>query len=174
MDAVTGESQIVYDARGLVEPNAEVPKTSKISGETAEFDAQDLTTRQINLELRWLINEQGVTDVTVKNPGAKHSLGVGLLTRCKITFEGSLGYFGCGIIDGRTTNAARQPLIDDFQADVTHSLVLQTSAGFPTASRSRASFAATTAPPDLECNVDPPPVFIVNPTQCHVLDCLTT
>ncbi len=100
MDALTGENQIVYDARGLVELNAEVPKTSRIDGEKAEFDALDLTTRQINLELRWLINEQGVTDVTVKNPGAKHSLAVGLLTRCKITFEGSLGYFGCGLIDG--------------------------------------------------------------------------
>jgi glutamate synthase domain-containing protein 3 len=100
MDALTGESQIVYDARGLVEPNAEVPKVSSIDGTTAVFDANDLTTRQINLELRWLINEQGITDVTVKNPGAKHSLGVGILTRCKITFEGSLGYFGCGVIDG--------------------------------------------------------------------------
>jgi len=27
---LTGESQIVYDARGLVEPNAEVPKVSSI------------------------------------------------------------------------------------------------------------------------------------------------
>jgi len=100
VDALTGESNIVYDARGLVEPNADVPKISTIDGDKAEFDAHNLTTRQINLELRWLINEQGVTDVTVKNPGAKHSLGVGLLTRCKITFEGSLGYFACGIIDG--------------------------------------------------------------------------
>ena len=100
MAALTGENQIVYDARGLIEPNAEVPKTSSIDGETAELDARELSTRQINLELRWLINEQGVTDVTVRNPGAKHSLGVGLLTRCKITFDGSLGYFGCGIIDG--------------------------------------------------------------------------
>ena len=32
--------------------------------------------------------------MTVQNPGAKHSLGVGILQRCKITFEGSLGYFG--------------------------------------------------------------------------------
>ena len=38
--------------------------------------------------------------MTVQNPGAKHSLGVGILTRCKITFDGSLGYFGCGLIDG--------------------------------------------------------------------------
>jgi glutamate synthase domain-containing protein 3 len=54
----------------------------------------------INLELRWLLYEQGVKDVTVLNPGAKHSLGAGILTRCKIRFEGSLGYFACGIIDG--------------------------------------------------------------------------
>ena len=36
----------------------------------------------------------------MQNPGAKHSLGVAILTRCKIRFEGSLGYFGCGLIDG--------------------------------------------------------------------------
>jgi glutamate synthase domain-containing protein 3 len=98
--AAVGERQISYDARGLAEPNAEVPKVSEVDGAKAVFDARDLTTRQINLELRWLLYEQGVTDVTVRNPGSKHSLGVGILTRCKITFEGSLGYFGCGLIDG--------------------------------------------------------------------------
>ena len=98
--AALGEHAISYDARGLSEPDAAIPKVSEIDGATAEFDAHDLTTRQINLELRWLLNEQGVTDVTVRNPGAKHSLGVGILTRCKITFDGSLGYFGCGLIDG--------------------------------------------------------------------------
>src|SRR5213076_3622594 len=50
--------------------------------------------------LRWLLYQEGVKDVTVRNPGAKHSLGVGILTRCRITFDGSLGYFGCGLIDG--------------------------------------------------------------------------
>jgi methylamine---glutamate N-methyltransferase subunit B len=99
MDAV-GERQISYDARGLAEPDAQVPKVSDVEGTKAVFDARDLTTRQINLELRWLLYEQGVTDVTVQNPGSKHSLGVGILTRCRITFEGSLGYFGCGLIDG--------------------------------------------------------------------------
>jgi methylamine---glutamate N-methyltransferase subunit B len=99
MSAV-GESRITYDARGLAEPDAEVPQLSAIEGERAEFDAKELTTRQINLELRWLLYEQGVTDVTVRNPSAKHSLGVGILTRCKLTFEGSLGYFGLGLIDG--------------------------------------------------------------------------
>src|ERR1700761_6702622 len=85
-----------FDARGLVELNARVPKVSEIDGATASFDARDLTTRQINLELRWLLYEQGVTEVTIANPGAKHSLGAGILTRCKLHFEGSLGYFGLG------------------------------------------------------------------------------
>jgi glutamate synthase domain-containing protein 3 len=97
--AQVGEGQITYDARGLAEPQAEAPRSS-VDGTTAVFDAQELSTRLINLELRRLLYEEGVTDVTVKNPGAKHSIGVGILTRCRITFEGSLGYFGCGLIDG--------------------------------------------------------------------------
>ena len=98
--STVGESRITYDARGLAEPDAAVPQISRIEGERAEFDAKELTTRQINLELRWLLYEQGVRDVTVLNPSAKHSLGVGILTRCRITFDGSLGYFGLGLIDG--------------------------------------------------------------------------
>jgi glutamate synthase domain-containing protein 3 len=98
--AAVGERRITYDARGLAEPLADAPRTAKIEGSTATFDAHDLSTRQINLELRRLLYEEGVREATVLNPGAKHSLGVGILTRCKINFEGSLGYFGCGLIDG--------------------------------------------------------------------------
>jgi len=98
--AAVGEQRITYDARGLAEPHAEAPRTAKVTDGKATFDAHDLSTRQINLELRRLLYEEGITDVTVQNPGAKHSIGVGILTRCKITFDGSLGYFGCGLIDG--------------------------------------------------------------------------
>jgi glutamate synthase domain-containing protein 3 len=98
--AAVGEGRITYDARGLAEPHAEAPRVAEVDGDRATFDAHDLSTRQINLELRRLLYEEGVTDVTVLNPGAKHSLGVGILTRCRIAFEGSLGYFGCGLIDG--------------------------------------------------------------------------
>jgi glutamate synthase domain-containing protein 3 len=98
--ALAGESAINYDARGLAEPFAEAPRTAEVDGGRATFDARDLSTRQINLELRRLLYDEGVTDVTVENPGAKHSLGVGILTRCRIRFAGSLGYFGCGLIDG--------------------------------------------------------------------------
>jgi len=96
--------KISYDARGLAEPNAQAPRTATVTpdvdGATAVFDAAELTTRQINLELRRLVYDEGIGDVTILNPGAKHSIAVGILTRCRITIDGSLGYFGCGLIDG--------------------------------------------------------------------------
>ena len=95
-----------FDARGLVELNARVPRVSEIDGERASFDAHQLTTRQINLELRWLLYEEGIKEVTIRNPGARHSLGAGLLTRCRLRFEGSLGYFALGMIDGPEVHIA--------------------------------------------------------------------
>jgi glutamate synthase domain-containing protein 3 len=103
MDQVTEDiaaGQARFDPRGLVELDERVPHTAEIDGERARFDAKRLTTRQINLELKRLVYEERIKDVTILNPGARHSLGVGILTRCKITFEGSLGYFACGVIDG--------------------------------------------------------------------------
>ena len=97
MAAVSG---LKYDARGLVELDETVAKVSDIDGDRAVFDARDLSPRKVNLELRWLLYELGIKDVTVLNPSARHSLGVGILTRCRITFDGSLGYFACGLIDG--------------------------------------------------------------------------
>jgi hypothetical protein len=44
-------------------------------------------------------HEEGIRDVTVLNPGAKHSISVGMCNAVD-PFRGSLGYFGLGIIDG--------------------------------------------------------------------------
>ncbi|NIR29079.1 MAG: GXGXG motif-containing protein [Gammaproteobacteria bacterium] len=65
----------------------------------ADFDAAELTPRETNLRIRQLM-EEGNGTIVVRNPGAKHSLGVGILNRLRLYFEGSLGYFGCGVIDG--------------------------------------------------------------------------
>ncbi len=65
----------------------------------ADFDAADMTISAVNLRIRELMKE-GYGTINVKNPGAKHSLGVGILNRLNLNFEGSLGYFGCGLIDG--------------------------------------------------------------------------
>ena len=93
-------SGVSYDARGLVEPHADMPDNIEVDGGRARFDATDLTIRQINMALRQLIYNDGVTDVTVLNPASKHSLAVGILKRCRIHFEGSPGWFACGLIDG--------------------------------------------------------------------------
>jgi len=65
----------------------------------AEFDAAELTPTEVNQTIRRLM-EEGNGTIVVRNPGAKHSLGVGILNRLWLYFEGSLGYFGCGVIDG--------------------------------------------------------------------------
>ncbi|MEE8366113.1 MAG: GXGXG motif-containing protein [Gammaproteobacteria bacterium] len=66
---------------------------------SAEFDAADMEITAINLKIRELM-KSGHGTITVKNPRAKHSLGVGILNRLNLNFEGSLGYFGCGLTDG--------------------------------------------------------------------------
>jgi methylamine---glutamate N-methyltransferase subunit B len=64
-----------------------------------EVDAMDLTCAQLNDKLHALMSE-GYGTVVVKNPQGKHSLGVGILNKLNLIFEGSLGYFGVGSIDG--------------------------------------------------------------------------
>lgn len=67
--------------------------------QAAEFDAASMDISAINIRIRELMRE-GYGTITVKNPSAKHSLGVGILNRLNLIFEGSLGYYGCGLIDG--------------------------------------------------------------------------
>ena len=64
-----------------------------------ELDAAGMGTHEINLKLRELMQE-GCGSITIKNPGAKPGLAVGILNRLQLTIDGSLGYFGCGLIDG--------------------------------------------------------------------------
>ena len=66
---------------------------------TAEIDAADLDTSAVNLRIRELM-EEGYGHIIVRNPGAKHALGVGILNRLQLEFRGSLGYFGVGLLDG--------------------------------------------------------------------------
>ena len=68
MDAVVGESQITYDARGLVEVDDTVLGVAVVKDGKATIDASELTTRKINLEIRSLVYEQGIEDVTILNP----------------------------------------------------------------------------------------------------------
>ncbi len=64
-----------------------------------EVDTDELSTTEVNEKLRALMAE-GYGSIVVKNPRGKHALGVGILNRLNLVFEGSLGYFAVGLIDG--------------------------------------------------------------------------
>lgn len=64
-----------------------------------EVDTDDMSATEFNTKVRELM-EQGYGTIIVKNPRGKHSLGVGILSRLTLQFEGSLGYFAVGLIDG--------------------------------------------------------------------------
>jgi glutamate synthase domain-containing protein 3 len=64
-----------------------------------EIDADELTSTEVNAGIRELM-AQGYGTVVIQNPRGKHSLGVGILNRLNLIFEGSLGYFAVGLLDG--------------------------------------------------------------------------
>jgi glutamate synthase domain-containing protein 3 len=64
-----------------------------------EIDAARLTTREVNGEIRRLMAE-GEREIVIRNPAARHNLGVGILEPVKLVFDGSVGYYCAGLIDG--------------------------------------------------------------------------
>ena len=63
------------------------------------IDVDKLSCIDVNKKIKDLMNK-GYGTIVLKNPGAKHSLGVGILNKLNLIIEGSLGYFGVGSIDG--------------------------------------------------------------------------
>ena len=66
-----------------------------------EIDCEGLDAKELNQKVRNALLK-GFGSIVIKNPGAKHSLGVGILNKLNLIFEGSLGYFGMGSCDGPT------------------------------------------------------------------------
>ena len=64
-----------------------------------EIDAKDIECLDINRKIKELMS-QGYGTIVIKNPGSKHSIGVGILNKLNLIVEGSLGYFGIGSVDG--------------------------------------------------------------------------
>lgn len=90
--------QVFFDA--AEEENFLYPEAPEVDfAKSAAFDAAQMSTREINRKIRALAAE-GFGEVTIKNPGAKHSVAAGLLFRLRLIIDGSLGYFGCGLLDG--------------------------------------------------------------------------
>jgi len=59
------------------------------------------TTREINREIQQRIAE-GYADIRILDPGARHNLGVAIREPVRLRFEGSVGYYCAGMIDGAT------------------------------------------------------------------------
>jgi glutamate synthase domain-containing protein 3 len=71
----------------------------------AELDCEGRPVREINTEIREAI-ARGETEILVRNPGARHNLGVAILQPARVRFEGSVGYYCGGLIDGATVEIA--------------------------------------------------------------------
>ncbi len=98
-EQLTGRTQQVFFSPEDSE-NLTYPWSPQVDfGKHTELDAKKLSAMEVNSRIRSLM-EDGYGSITVLNPGAKHSLGVGILNRLNLKFEGSLGYFGCGLLDG--------------------------------------------------------------------------
>jgi glutamate synthase domain-containing protein 3 len=101
-EPLKGRSQQAFFEVDLSEAHAgfSLPGTVDVDfNKRAELDVDPLTAREVNLRIAELLRD-GYGTIVLKNPGAKHSLAVGILNRLNLIVEGSLGYFGCGLIDG--------------------------------------------------------------------------
>jgi glutamate synthase domain-containing protein 3 len=63
------------------------------------IDCHGKTTREINRLLREAI-AAGQRDLRVLEPDGRHNLGVALLQPVRVVFEGSVGYYCAGMMDG--------------------------------------------------------------------------
>jgi len=98
-ERLTGRSQQAF-FKAEEEENFLYPGSFEVDfNKRSELDCAKLDTPAINAELRKLM-QQSYGHIVLRNPGAKHGIAVGILNRLKLEIDGSLGYFGCGLVDG--------------------------------------------------------------------------
>ena len=110
-----------------------------------EFDAKDMEIQEINLKIRELMKD-GHGHIVMHNPMAKHSLAVGILNRLRLDIEGSLGYFGCGLIDGPNIHVSGRVGWSCAENMLSGTLVVEKNAG--------STFGAAIRGGDLVCKGD--------------------
>ena len=110
-----------------------------------EFDAKDMEIQEINLKIRDLMKD-GYGHIVMQNPMAKHSLAVGILNRLRLDIEGSLGYFGCGLIDGPNIHISGRVGWSCAENMLSGTLVVEKNAG--------STFGAAIRGGDLVCKGD--------------------
>jgi glutamate synthase domain-containing protein 3 len=75
------------------------PSSMAAAGGPPDLDADVLPVRELNRAIRGGLAE-GQSPITVRNPGARHNLGVALLKPGTVVFDGSVGYYCAGMNDG--------------------------------------------------------------------------
>lgn len=65
----------------------------------AEISCEGKTTREINAGIKEFV-ARGERDILVQGTGARHNLGVAIVEPARIVFDGSVGYYCAGMIDG--------------------------------------------------------------------------
>lgn len=101
-EQLTGRTQRIFFEIDLNEAHHGfgLPDTFDVDfNKRAEIDASNMDAKGVNQRIRELMTE-GYGMIVLKNPGAQHSMAVGILNRLNLIIEGSLGYFGLGLIDG--------------------------------------------------------------------------
>jgi glutamate synthase domain-containing protein 3 len=71
----------------------------------AEIDCAGRPVREINAGIRSAIG-LGDTNIIVTNPAARHNLGVAILKPATVKFDGSVGYYCGGLMDGPSLEIA--------------------------------------------------------------------
>jgi methylamine---glutamate N-methyltransferase subunit B len=107
-EQLSGRSQQVFFDIDLNEPahGFALPDSYDVDfNKRAEIDASNAPAKAVNTRIRELMGE-GYGTIVIRNPSAKHSLAVGILNRLNLIVDGSLGYFGCGLIDGPNVRIA--------------------------------------------------------------------
>jgi len=66
---------------------------------TTDLDCAALSTREINRAIRKAAAD-GVPEIRLTNPGARHSMAVAIMQPVAVTFEGSVGWYCGGMCDG--------------------------------------------------------------------------
>jgi glutamate synthase domain-containing protein 3 len=144
-EQLAGRTQQVFFAPEEAENFASPDAFDVDFNKRAEIDAAELGAQALNVKIRALMQE-GYGTVVVKNPGAKHSLGVGVLNRLQLYFEGSLGYFGCGLIDGPNVRIAGRVGWSCAENMLSGTVVIEKNAG--------STFGAAIRGGDLVCKGD--------------------
>jgi len=67
-----------------------------VTSAVATLDCAELETREVNRTLKQLVAD-GATEIRVRNPAGRHSLGVAIKANVKVVFEGPVGWYAAGM-----------------------------------------------------------------------------